>query len=187
MHFSRRQLLALAILFGAAGIIVLALGGKRNEAHYNGKSLSYWFRGLPMTKIQLRAGGLHRVIQVQSAKSNGHDFGSTNRGETHASLQAIEAIGTNSIPFLLKKLAATDSRVQVWSDSVWSEFKLTWRPWRSSSMERGQAIVGLLRRDFWPFWALEELSKMTNANNAEVAMASKFVLTSALKGYRGHW
>src|SRR5262249_54623412 len=115
---------------------------------------------------------------------HGQRYGSTNRIELDASLFAIEMMGTNGLPFLLGKLSATDSNFQRKSDHICKRFGLEWRPYRSTAFERQQAITGVLHRDFFPMWALDELHRMTNSTNADVVAAARFVLTSIQMGFR---
>ncbi len=86
----------LLVLAGMVGWAVLRSGSEPDEPRYHGHTLSWWLGEYtnPFRHV-------HNVQEIQS-----FDFESAYR-ETS---EAVKAMGTNSIPVLLRYLQATDSR-----------------------------------------------------------------------------
>lgn len=154
------------------------------KPHFDGRRLTRWFRSLPLTYVRPSPAGSQHIGQGPWRRFHNRIYGSTNQAEAQASLFAVEKIGTNGLPFLLSKLAATDSLSQRLSDRICEKVGLNWRPFRACDVERAQAITGLLHRDFYPMWALDELARLTNSSNPQIAAAAHFVLTSFRSGTR---
>ena len=95
-------------LLVGAFLIALGLGTglrfRSNEPDYNGHPLSYWFGELPVTIV-----GAGQFLTAESICVNGRSYGSL-REKPSVSLSAIQHIGTNGLPFIIRKLSRDEPR-----------------------------------------------------------------------------
>jgi hypothetical protein len=129
---------------------------------YQGKSLAYWVNELPLTGPMFPANRptfpAKPFRQVEShfvaalmMNDRGTNFDGTTYGsiaETpNASLKAVLALGTNAIPFLLRRLEQPNRRswiFQRWIQIVASRIGIKRRLFHVDGFEKEQAITGLL-------------------------------------------
>jgi len=115
-------------------VVVAALWMSR-EPTYSGRSLSYWFRRLPVLSGKEGVVGVVRPVSSPSVAEN------------RAALAAIRAIGTNGLPFLISKLQGRPpprliTLIQRYAGD-WPVIS-TFLPVRDVQREQGQAMAGLL-------------------------------------------
>jgi hypothetical protein len=109
-----------------------------SEPGYNGRSLSYWFQRLPvLSGSDINAGYVTTYSPVSSA----------GLGDCRAALAAIRAIGTNSLPFLIRKLRGRPpprlTKLIQRHAGNWPVIRTVF-PARDLAKEQGQAVAGLL-------------------------------------------
>jgi hypothetical protein len=138
---SGKHLGLLVAPWAAAAVIMCVVSAAlwmSREPTYNGRSLSYWFQRLPALSAS------ENVVGYVPAKSTASI---PSVAEYRAALAAIQAIGTNGLPFLISKLQARPpprliALIQRYAGD-WPVIQ-TLVPARDVGKEKGQALAGLL-------------------------------------------
>ena len=135
-------LVAAVVLACLAVAVLVAVFWPARQPAYSGHPLSYWFKRLPELSGNLNAEFSEKVSMVSS-------FGIP---DTRAALTAIHNIGTNGLPFLIRKLDRSPPPPRLirllhryaanWP-VIWTVFTRPRTP-QQESHERGQAVAGLL-------------------------------------------
>jgi hypothetical protein len=111
---------------------------------YQGKTIEYWFAQLPLNPMPLTPMPPPGVEFSPNSQvfvtSYGQQYGSTNVD----GIAAIEALGTNALPFLLAKLQGLDSFAKKVVTKAATNTSLGYLPFRKADLERSQAVTGLI-------------------------------------------
>jgi hypothetical protein len=179
-----RKAVVLGVACLAAGFLGVRLSRPAKEPVYDGRPLSFWLHQLPITMIQPGGGtpapstGLVGpfVMTAQSMKALGHIYGGT-RVEPSASLSAIQRLGTNAVPLVIRKLS---SRRLDWFGHLCAlashvGIKRTFL-FTDSEIERGQATTALLVLSPLPDYAIDELRRMSTDTNSTSGASAAYIL-----------
>lgn len=167
----------------ASGMATLALAAififrSGSNASYEGKPLDpYWFRQMSMTTVY--PNGIV-AWKVDILTLPGQHYGHTLENEA-ATSNAIVAMGTNCVPFLIGKLGRRDSALGEKAQKWLLKAGITRRFWREAGYERAQAVTtllilgqnGLLSPD-----AVKEIRALSQSKDPWVAGSAKCVLTA---------
>jgi hypothetical protein len=120
----RRHQITLGLALLSAGLVAVALLIRGREPHYAGHSLTYWL--------------------ASSVSLEWQRDGSPTQGDV---ARAISAIGTNSIPYLLKWLQAeqesqTETRLVLFTKRWFPRYRHLWRFDRESMATKGFELLG---------------------------------------------
>jgi hypothetical protein len=173
----RRKSFWLGWIAVAAILIALVLFLTRDPGpYYEGKPLdTYWFRELSAA-YGTYGGGF--FVQNDVIRVQGERYGHFNESQITTS-NAIVAMGTNSLPFLLQKLQKPDSafhhKIEKWLGKVGINRTL----WRDARIERAQAVTALLvlgqNRLVTP-GAAQRLRELSQGSDVDVAAAANRAL-----------
>jgi hypothetical protein len=93
-------------------------------------------------------------------------------------------MGTNCLPFLLKKLGAHDTAISMaWLRAI-SVIRLKRVFVPTAELQRGQAVTALLWLDPLPAATMERIRSLSKSDNPEVAASAKYVLQYCRKAPR---
>jgi len=142
---------------------------------YNGKTLEYWLGQTASTSVITN--GVY--ARIGSLTIGGYTYGAT--VETDADVErALRAIGTNCLPFLVKKLGAHETRISRTVERLKVRLKmkvdLLGRDW-----ERGQAVTAFTYLDPLPDDIYEQIRRLSKCGTPEVATSAKYVLQQCHK------
>jgi hypothetical protein len=159
-----------------------------NEVGYRGCSLGYWFHELPLTFVfPGRANCITKDNFTQPGLLGG-PYGSQ-WIEPRDSISAVREIGTNGLPFLIRKLSRHNSSITAHV----AAFALKWgirRPLlTNASMERAQAVTALVALSPLPDTAVEELRNMIRNKGINASLEVTFVVeaqtnTALMRAFR---
>ncbi len=179
----RSWLLLILTVLGVAGLLYLAL--RPALPSYQGQSLDVWFKKLPPTTL-----GWGSVYTDRGWKST--NFGSwyqagtvtyntTNRSELHRTLHAIQTIGTNGLPYIMKQFTREDNRIEKWLGKTASAigFRVSLG---DHALERRQAVTALLANNPLPPNVVATLKALSSSTNQEISGTAKFVLSMTTGG-----
>ena len=164
-------IVVLVAIFAATYLVLIRSNPK--PLTYQGKPIECWFAQLPVTPIpppEAVFGNIRGFI-----KSTGQQYGSTDL-LADSGIAAIEALGTNALPFLLARLQATDSVSERAVTKVATNAGVSYLPFRNADLERLQAVTGLIRlKTLTPEAQLLITSLQTHANPG-IASAAAYIL-----------
>jgi hypothetical protein len=159
-------------IWGAAIFLIFAAtvtwALSNSEPGYRNKPLSYWFNQLGLT-----CGGTNGAPLVMPTCSlPGRNYG--NYLETDESVRAaFRGMGTNALPYLLRKLQETESVLHRPIQSTAIKLGFARLPLPSIDVQRRQAITGLVYLRPLPDWARSQLQNIkTTARNPKVKQAA---------------
>ncbi len=158
---------------------------------YNGQSISVWFQKLPLIKpspyipVYGQTGGyvsynLDRYLSIGRVDQYtyfGRKYGSTN--ESLQAMAAVQSMGTNGLPFLMKKFRQQDSRLVWWAEHHLWKVGLTRSLLRSHNVEREQALTALLILSPLPPAHVQELKRMRDDSDQRISAAASFAFDYA--------
>lgn len=154
-----------------AAIFLICLYPKKQELIYQGRSIDYWFAQLPPTLV-LSGGG---IATADSLTVLGQQYGS--RQDASLSFAALDSLGTDAIPYLMKKLIGKDSALEQAARNVAQKVKIKSFPTRMAAIESGQAVTGLIYLKELPPETVKVLTNLSKTSNSEVADAAKYILS----------
>jgi len=175
----RRKSFWLGCVAAAAFLIALVLILSRDRGpYYHGKPLdTYWFHELSISSIETNSSR-----RISAHALHGHLYGQAREDRATVD-EAILAMGTNCLPFLLRKLDKHDSafrkHVEKWMDKV----GIHSTPWRDADWERAQAVTALFllgRNRLVTPEALKRIQELSKSSDTNVAASAKFLLQWAL-------
>ena len=144
------------------GVLAAVLFSRRLP-YYRGQSLEFWFHNLP--SVTIPAPGATRIYKNAVFPATWPQEPSEKNARE--ALQAVRAVGTNALPFLMRKLKGRDPRA-AFGGTLGSHLKkLPDIPWllpapQRVSVERQQAVTGLLALCPLPPDAVRKLRKITD-------------------------
>jgi hypothetical protein len=157
------------VVFGLVGlvaaIVIVSLCLKAREPSYGGHRLSYWFHELPITEEllgEMPGVAYYRIDQLGSRFR-------VQREEAMVSIAAIQAIGTNGLPFLLRKLVNCPSPLLGYLRNCALKYGIK-LPFPSDPplLERKQAATALLALSPLPSRTVDQLQKVRRASSSEM-------------------
>lgn len=182
----RKALVQFLIVAGLVlTVLVLTLCWPSRQPSYQGHPFAYWFRELPF--LVPASGPIpNRAITVGvPPRSWGHH-------ETpSAAIAAIQAMGTNAVPFLLPKLRRGDAPQPTALQLVLLKIGYRRPLFANIEAERGQALTALICLAPLPPGTLAELRQMSNtatnsAASRYAAVVLQFDTNSALRDALQH-
>ena len=155
-------------------VAIVSLWSKAKEPRYGGHRLSYWLHQLPATFC-------YRGSMTGNACLGVDRWGRTFRVErekAYVSVAAIRAIGTNGLPFLIRKLGSRRLplilRLEDWAFGRGIGLPFLADP----DMERAQAVTGLLALGPMPAGALDQLQKLRSDSRGRILDSVGWVLAA---------
>ncbi len=104
----------------------------------------------------------------------GQQYGGTNLTD-RGSIDAIEAFGTNALPYLLARLQGLDSVVEKKITAAATNAGVAYLPFRKAEVERLQAVTGLIHATLTPE-ARQLIMALRTNSNPDIAAAAAYVL-----------
>jgi hypothetical protein len=161
--------------FLALLVILLALGlWKPSEPCYREKPLSYWLQEAPM----LVQRGDHIVLLESHEDRFGRRYGACKEFPSRA-VAAIQAIGTNGLPFILHRLARSDLPMQAELEQYVLRLGFDMPPWDNRAMQRAQAVAALVLLSPLPASASNSVLRLARSRHQQISAAAKLVLDGA--------
>ena len=165
-----------------AGILVFLffLCFPSHPPSFHGRSIESWFEQLPL--LWLPNGGIVPVsiatgrfrIRLEWEK-DGRKYGNSKRNPNE-SLAAIRAIGTNGLPFIMRKFVRRESRLQRWIDTSASKCGLRRSLFKDANVERAQAVTALIVLRPLPPQVISELKVLSSKKDVTISPPANFVL-----------
>lgn len=157
----------------------------RAKSSYQEKPLAYWFNELPMTRID-GVGFNATVIQsdhliLRSPSGDVRRYGGWME-KPEGSAKAIRVIGTNALPFYLRKLARQAGPIEskTWEVARAAGFR-GFLGYEKIEWERGQAVTALILLKPLPPEAVSQLVALSTNRNREIAAAASCALKTKEK------
>jgi hypothetical protein len=128
-----------------------------------------------MTALGPIAFSVPRAITAQVKTIRGRTYGSS-RVQPTACLSAVRRIGTNGVPFLMRKLSRPHF---AWSDRFYTladRLGITRALFADPEMERGQATTALLALPSLPDEALKQLRQWSDKANSAIGPSAAYIL-----------
>jgi hypothetical protein len=94
--------------FAVVIIVLVILSTPNNEPTYQGKPLSYWVNCLPVTI----PGPTNGMGTAHTVVMRGQQYGVKAGQDPKQAVQAITEIGTNALPYLMRRLGKEDSFIK---------------------------------------------------------------------------
>jgi hypothetical protein len=167
-------------LAGGAFVLVAATIGffavraaSSSGVSYNGKPLEYWFSQTPIMFVSTN-GSADMVLNIP-IRPHGEGYGCCLEKDDDVK-RAFWSMGTNCLPFLVRKLGGHKTRVS-WYVIYWQHRLGIKRIPADKDIERGQAIVALKWMDPLPMQTCEKIQALSKCKNPEVAAAAKEALS----------
>ena len=169
-----KHLRRVGLVSGSCLLVAFAIIGLWTPSRppaYNGHTISYWFHELPLTTVGAQSVGMAEVIDIAGQK-----YGCLHE-RPRASLTAIQEIGTNGLPFIIRKLsrrvAPLAKRIDVWLVTHGK------RPlFVNVEVERRQAVTALLALGSLPPEATLQLRKLSGSGTNSISLAANYVLAA---------
>ncbi len=156
------------------GIGVVVHEGLREPSH-GGRTLSYWFNQLPLT---FPSGGSRREsMKLESMDLEGRKYGSQSE-KPAAAIEAVRAIGSKALPFLLQKLQRQQRPVTKWIQICASKCGMKRALFPNIEMERAQAVTALVSLSPLPPDTVARLHKLSDGRTNKVAFAAGYILVA---------
>jgi len=157
------------VLVCLALFVLVAAFWPSGQPSYDGQPLSYWFRRLPLVTGEPNVG---YKVSYASGPPPG-------LADSRAALAAVQAMGTNSLPFLIRKLQGRPPPrpvrlIQRYAGG-WPVIRTLWPP-PDGLKEREQAVAGLLVLCPVPDEAERKLRAMSLDFNSNYWYAAQYVL-----------
>jgi hypothetical protein len=151
-------------------VLVIAFGLSSRQPSYRGHSLEYWFHRLPLILVV----STNQVAYSSQVHMPGRDYGSRYE-EADQAVLAIEAIGTNGLPFILGKLQYQQAPMQRWVQVLAWRCGLKRMLFPVQEFERGQAVRALVTLAPLPPDAVLQLCHLSQNTNS-VGLSAAYVL-----------
>ena len=139
---------------------------------YNGHAISYWFRKLPITVVSART-----VATAEAIEAGGRKYGYQHE-KPEATLAAIQGIGTNGLPFIIRKLGRRETalakQIEAWLFKCGVKRSL----FPNAEVERCQAVTALLALGSLPPEATVQLRKLSGSGTNSISLAATYVLAA---------
>jgi hypothetical protein len=156
-------------------LLLLVLSSRTSKPlTYQGKPIEYWFVRLPVTPVP--PPGVDLGNMQGFVKSFGQKYGGEGVSDT-SGIDAIAALGTNALPFLLAKLQGVDSTIERTVTRAATNSGVGYLPFRAAELERSQAVTGLIHLKTLTPEATQLLGSLRTNTNRDVASAAAYVLT----------
>lgn len=182
--FSKRRklnlLAAIATLLVALAAFFLVQSGGTPNPWYRGKSMDNWVRQLPdilrytnafVSTRSMAGARISMIVQHRPPTSNSNQ-------RVRESIEAVQKIGTNGVPLLLRALQSRDSPftqgVRAWALKL--HLKESW--FRTADEKRSQAALALIALQPLPEPWTERVRALARDSRPEVASAAKFALAA---------
>lgn len=168
----KRRFIALAMILGL-GALLFYLSTPPTPT-YNGQSLEVWFRRLPLAQNNPAGANFIAVLQMEW---NGNIYGTTNAADQGLSVKAIQALGTNALPYVMAKLSRPQPAfmhlLERWAN------KIGFHPafLRDPRCERYQAVTALVMLSPLPPDAIEEVKKLSTDKDRDLSAQATFILS----------
>jgi hypothetical protein len=147
---------------------------------YNGKSLEYWLSQTPMTWVMTNGS----YARAETMSISGHIYGSTLEKSDDVD-RAFLVMGTNCLPFLIKKLGVHQSRIAAAVERLTYRLKIKRIPRVINSwdklIERAQAVTALKSMESLPDETYEQIRALSKSSDPEIARSAKHVLDMSHK------
>ena len=171
----KRSLISVGIVLISVVTFKLAWESRApTRAAYQGRGIEEWFKELPLTVIP--PPGTWFGDERARFKSYGQSYGSASPTSTSAA-QALAAMGTNALPYLLEKLQGRDSGTERVLTRAARETGVRKLPFRDAELERLQAVSGLIELKTLTPEAWRVITGLTNSAQTNVAVAARYILT----------
>jgi|SRR5580704_5066845 hypothetical protein len=163
----------------AAALVLFFLAKGDSGPYYEGKPLrSYWFRQLILTMPPPSSGVGFYMQRIEMLTQKGHQYGHY-RESPIVITNAIVAMGTNCIPFLMEKLGGHDSSLRLHIEKWMNAVRISRTPWRDADLERSQAMTALIilgEKGLLPEDAVKRIRTLSQDKDPGVAASAKWVL-----------
>jgi hypothetical protein len=138
---------------------------------YQGKPIEYWFAQLPITPMP--PPGVEFSPNIRAfVTSHGQQYGSTNVD----GIAAIEALGTNALPFLLARLQGLESVAKKLVTKAATNSGAGYLPFRNADIERLQAVTGLIHVKALTPEARQLITSLSTNTKPDIASSAAFIL-----------
>jgi hypothetical protein len=142
---------------------------------YNGKTLEYWLSQTICTVVGTNGSSITR--------KSIHPHGQTQEAQLERIREvklAYRAMGTNCLPFLVKKLQMHENGISLAIERLEDRFKIHRNP-MDRDWQRGQAVTAFAYLDPPPEEIYEQIRALTKSGNPDVAASARFVLQTSHK------
>jgi hypothetical protein len=170
-HIKRVGLLTGACLAIAVLVSVLCFGSK--PPLYSGHPLGYWFNELPMTFVS--AGTVGSAEQMDEG---GRKYGSQ-REKHGVSLAAIRNIGTQGLPYLIRKLERRETPIEHWAQTCAFKCGAKRLLFPNREVQRAQAVTALLALSPLPPDAISKLRFLSKNSTNSVGLSAAYLLRAS--------
>jgi hypothetical protein len=170
-HIKRVGLLTGACL--AIAVLASALCSDSKPLLYSGHPLGYWFNELPMTFVS--AGTVNSVEQMDAF---GSKYGSQ-RERPGVSVAAIRNIGTQGLPFLIRKLERRETPIERWAQTCAFKCGVKRLLFPNREVQRAQAVTALLALSPLPPDAISKLRVLSKNNTNSVGLSAAYLLRAS--------
>lgn len=177
---SRKSLTVFVALGVLTVVLAVWLRASTHQPTHKGHSLGYWFHRLPLVFAYPLPGNpgpnYAMAHREQAADRLGRTYGASKPTAAQA-LRAVQAIGTNALPFLIQKLGRRESKSQEWIQASAFKCGIKARLFDNVSLQREQAVTALIVLMPLPSHSVRQLETLsTNADN-NIKSAAQCVLS----------
>jgi hypothetical protein len=138
---------------------------------YQGKPIESWFAQLPVTHSSVGSSSRQRKRLYQV---NRPTVGNNNVTDDSA-IDAITALGTNALLFLIAKLQSLDSILERGAAKAATNAGVGYLPFRNADLERLQAVTGLIHLKTLTPEAKQSIESLRTNANSNIASAAAHV------------